>query len=374
MFKEANHIVAGIMLISLIFVSCNSDVDNIEQIRNSSPKYTDKTYVDIVKSHSIDVTQIGMLSKESDFDRLIDFDVRNNMYILDPYESKVWVFNEDGKLVRNFGRPGQGPEEFDRPNSIVIKGGNIYVFQGFYEYKIVDFEGHYISSHLAQIENRLKVKAIGENFYLFRGKTDRTLTKLELILSIEDDSFSGGKVIFKYIYPPGLAGPSYDFRWHNWLLISDNGEFYFPEDNLRKYSIIKYNKEGRPKLIFGRQYHIKEYSKEAKNRFYSIYEREIEKGELEFPISPPIVVNMFQDKKKNIWVISGETYEDNMNPNYENSIDIFNEKGEWLYSFKSKSLSRYCIYNNGMIYKIMPVNLDTYDQYIEVYKIKYYED
>jgi len=80
---------------------------------------------------------------------------------------------------------------------------------------------------------------------------------------------------------------------------------------------------------------------------------------------------MFQDNRKNLWVISGETYEDNRNPNYENTIDIFNKKGEWLYSFKSKFISRYCFFNNWKIYRVLPIDLDTYDQIIEVYEIKY---
>jgi len=374
MFKEVKHFIAGTILISIIFVSCNSNNDDIVKVNNSSPKFVDKKYVDLEKLHSIDVTQINMFSKESsrDFGRVIDFDKNNNMYILDEYESTISVFNENGEFVKTFGRKGEGPKEFSRPYILIIKKDEIYVFQGFFEYKIVNLEGEYISTHSIHIENPLKYKIIGDNFYLLRGKTDRTITKLELILlRIEDDNFSKSKEIFKYEYPPGLSGPSYDFTYTDWLLISNNGEFYFPEDNLNKYSIIKYNKEGKPELIFSRKYNKKEYSKEAKDRFYSHYEQQIKKGDMEFPQSPPVVRKMFQDNKRNIWVIAGETYEDNRNPDYENTIDIFNKKGAWLYSFKSKLLSRYCLYNDGRIYRILPINLDTYDQYIEVYKIKY---
>lgn len=372
MFKDAKQFVLSIILISLLLVSCNSS-DNIVKVINSSPKYLDK-YIELEKSYSIDVTQINIFSKDSDFQRLIDFDIHNNMYILDWYEGKISVFDENGKLLRQFGRKGQGPKEFLDANALVIKKDKIYVFQGFSGLKIVNLEGEYISNYVVQIENRLKVKAVGDIFYLFRGKTDRTFTELELILSIEDDTFTKRKEIFRYKYPLGLRGPDYDFRMYDWLLISDNGEFYFPEDNLNKYSIIKYDKEGKPKLIFGRIYKVKEYSKEAKERFYSIYKKEVERGQKEFPQTPPIVRNMFQDTKKNIWVVTGETYEDNMNPNYENTIDIFNEKGEWLYSFKSTILSRYCFYHAGRIYKVLPINLDTFNQYIEVYKIKYLKD
>ena len=371
---KVKQFIAGIILISIIFVSCNSNNDGIVKVSNSSPKFVDEKYVDLEKLSSIDVTQISMFSKESspDFERVIGFDKNNNMYILDEYESTISVFNENGEFVKTFGRKGQGPKEFSRPYTLIIKKDKIYVFQGFFEYKIVNLEGEYISTHSIHIENPLKYKIIGDSFYLLRGKTDQTFTKLELILlRIEDDDFSKSREIFKYEYPPGLGGPNYDFTYTNWLLISNNSEFYFPEDNFSKYSIIKYNKEGEPELIFSRKYNKKEYSKEAKDRFYSIYEQQIKKGDKEFPLSPPVVRNMFQDNKKNIWVISGETYEDNRNPDYENTIDIFNKKGEWLYSFKSKLLSRSCFYNDGRIYRVLPINLDTYDQYIEVYKIKY---
>lgn len=374
MFKEIKYFIAGFILIGIVFVSCNSNSDEIVKVDNSSPQFTDNKYVELEKLYSIDVTQISLFGKDtsSNLQRLIDFDENNNMYILDSFESKISVFNENGEFVKSFGRAGQGPNEFIRPNSLIIKEDKIYVFQGFFECKIVDLEGEYISTHSIHIENPLEYKIVGDNFYILRAKIDQTFTELELILlKIEGDNFSKSKEILKYDYPPGFRGPSYDFWWPNWLLILDTGEFYFPENNLSKYSLIKYNEDGEPELIFSRKYNIKEYSKEAKDRFYSMYEKQIERGDMEFPQSPPVVRTMFQDNKKNVWVISGETYEDNRNPDFENTIDIFNKKGEWLYSFKSKLISRYCFYNDGKIYRVLPINLDTYDQYIEVYKIKY---
>ncbi|MDH4272284.1 MAG: hypothetical protein OEW18_09945, partial [Candidatus Aminicenantes bacterium] len=169
----------------------------------------------------------------------------------------------------------------------------------------------------------------------------------------------------------GLKGPNYDFIWPNWLAISDSGEFYFPEDNLNEYSITKYTKEGKPALVFGRKYETREYSQQARDRFNSLFSRQIKKGEMKFPSSPPVLRKMFQDQRKNIWVISGETYEDNEDPDFENAVDVFSEKGEWLYSFKSKSISRNCLYSDGIIYGIPPPNPDTYEQRIEAYSIKY---
>ncbi len=372
MLGQAKYFIAGSLFLSIVFVSCNSNSDESVKVNNSSPKFVDTKYVELEQLHSIDVTQISLFNKDSsgDMQRLIDFDENNNMYILDSYECTISVFNEQGEFVRAFGKAGQGPKEFLRPWTMIINKNKVYVFQGNHEYKIVDIEGEYISSHLVYVENRLKHKIIGDSFYLLRGKIDQTFA-LELILSKYSSDFSKLQDLFMYKYPNGLQAPNYNFSWPNWLLILDNGEFYFPDANLSEYSITKYNKDGVPNLTFSRKYNIEKYSQEAKDRFYSLYEKQIESGDMEFPQSPPIVRYMFQDNRKNIWVISGETFEDNRNPDYENTIDIFDKEGEWLYSFKSKFLSRYCLYNDGKIYRVLPINLDTYDQYIEVYEIKY---
>jgi hypothetical protein len=70
-------------------------------------------------------------------------------------------------------------------------------------------------------------------------------------------------------------------------------------------------------------------------------------------------------------VISGETYEDNEDPEFENAVDVFGEKGEWLYSFRTKSISRNCLYNDGVLYAIPPMDPDTFEQRIEAFRIKY---
>ena len=49
MLKEVKHFIAGIGLISIVFVSCNSNNDDIVEVKNSSPKFVDKKYVDLEK-------------------------------------------------------------------------------------------------------------------------------------------------------------------------------------------------------------------------------------------------------------------------------------------------------------------------------------
>lgn len=366
-----NRFIPCALFISIVLTSCSSNHE-VVRVTGSRPRYADKK-IELEKLYVIDVTEISMFGKETSrgFDNVMGFDGRNNLYILDSYECKISVFDGNGRFVRSFGGPGQGPNEFYRPFMLFIKGEEIHVLQGWgFDFKILSLKGDFISTRSIQLENPLRFYVSGQNVYLFSGKTDPTFTRLEFILSrYESGRFDKAEVLLTHDYPPGLNGPNFDFIWPNWLLIPDDGEFYFPEDNLNKYSITKFGRDGKPALIFGRKYDLQEYSRQARDRFYALYSRQLESGTMKFPQSPPVVRKMFQDQKKNIWVVSGETYEDNEDPEYENTIDVFNGKGEWLYSFKSKSISKNCLYNDGKIYRILPIEQDTFRQTIEVYSL-----
>jgi len=373
MIEKTKLFVLGVVVIGAVLASCRSKSE-VVRVSGSRPKYADKK-IDLAKLSTIDVSRINMLSREKqiDFDDVMDFDKNGNLYILDSGECTISVFDNNGRFVRSFGRRGQGPKEFSLPSKLFIKSDEIFVLhERGTQFKIVNLEGEYLSTRLVSFENQLRYFVAGDDVYLFSGNVDQTFTKLEFILrKFEGGRFGQEKVLLTYPYPPGFRAPNYNFTWENWLLISDSGEFYFPEDNLNKYSIIKYDRDGKPVLIFDRTYEIREYSKKARDRFHSDYGRGIEAGMMKFPPSPPAVRKMFQDQKNNIWVVSGETSEDNEDPDYENTIDIFSGKGEWLYSFKSKSISTHCLYHDGKIYRIMLVNPENYELSIEVYGIKY---
>jgi len=50
----------------------------------------------------------------------IEVDSKEHIYVLDGRASSVIVFDKEGNHIRNFGREGQGPGEFQRPIDIVV--------------------------------------------------------------------------------------------------------------------------------------------------------------------------------------------------------------------------------------------------------------
>jgi len=361
------------ILLGTALTSCVSDKD-VVRVNGARPKYGDKR-IELKKLYTVDVTRINMFIRDTrgGFKNVVDFDKDKNMYILDTFESKISVFDAQGRPVRSFGGPGQGPKEFSRPGMLFILDDAIYIWQGFVnEFKIMSLDGEFVSTRRVSYENPLRYFVAGGDIYLFSGKTERSFTKLEFILRrFPGGRFENEETLFAKDYPPGLRGPEYDFVWPDWLLVSDNGEYFFPEDNLSKYSITKYSRRGKPALVFGRDYAVREYSKKARDRFYSLFRRDIDAGMRKFPETPPVVRKMFQDQRKNAWVVVGEIFEDSEDPGFENTVDVFSAKGEWLYSFKSKLISRNTLYDGGRFYSVPPVNMETFEQHIDVYEIRF---
>jgi len=80
---------------------------------------------------------------------------------------------------------------------------------------------------------------------------------------------------------------------------------------------------------------------------------------------------MFQDDRGHVWVISGETSEDSLDPEFLNTVDIFDRKGKWISSLRSQVVSKNSVFNAGKIYRVRPADISTDVQWIEVYAIKY---
>lgn len=353
-----------------IHSGCNKNNIDIPAINNHAPKIVGKDYVRLEKKYDIDVTEISLFNKTDNFKNFVDFDRNGNMFIADSFESKVFVYDNHGIFKYSFGAHGEGPNDLSTVNRILIDDAILRVFEGHNIIKNVTLDGKYLSRDIIYINNRLGVKRTGRDYYFMYGKTDDEFRRLDLIIARTDKHMSNSKDIIKYDNPEGMR-ESYEFKYYDWLLITADNELYFPEDNLNKYSIVKYDKEGKALKTIERKYDIHGYSDEAKSRFNAIYKKEIDDKRLTLPKNPPIINMMFEDANKNIWVLVGETYEDNRIDGYENLVDIFNNSGEWLHSFKTKHLSRNCIYNNGKIYRFVPADEKTSKQCIEVYEVKY---
>lgn len=78
--------------------------------------------------------------------RSIKVDDRENIYVLDWKEIKIKVFDKNGKLLKSFGKRGQGPGEMSMPVRMEITPGNNLVIDDLGNAKLIfySFDGTFI--------------------------------------------------------------------------------------------------------------------------------------------------------------------------------------------------------------------------------------
>jgi hypothetical protein len=85
------------------------------------PKYSGQSAPQLVFNKEISIPLVGRRY-------CFDVDDEGNIFLLESLKSRISIFNEDGKLVREFGKQGQGPGEFQNSVYLAIsKDKKVYV-------------------------------------------------------------------------------------------------------------------------------------------------------------------------------------------------------------------------------------------------------
>lgn len=366
--------------------SVENKTGDLKVIMNDEPKYSDKNFVTLEKLYNIDiletknfsVSQIGWM----------DTDDKGNLYALSNFEKVILVFDNKGNYLKTLGNPGQGPGELERPNTFFIRGNNIYIYENYNGLKIWDLDGNHIDylrkrgSNPEEIIHSPVFRPLGDEFlcsyYQRLNSPDYKNMIVNNKLGLFSEDLSHIKTLASLESDP-LKYFNYKLNYVN--VIDSERNTYFPVDP-DKYIITKYNLSGDVLLSFGRKYERERYSKESLERYAETYGRPIPSNStlvraspLDLPDYPPIVKHIMIDGMDNVWVIIGEWYSDGTDVSLITStIDIFNKKGEFLYTFKSHRLSQGCFIKTGRLYTkpLLTFSGNEYVDYgINVYKVHY---
>jgi len=161
------------LALSLFFLACtNSKKENqsvkkkhevkypiVIDLDNTEENKDEKTYTSSIFKPNVK-TIILETRKEILIGRIDKLQVYNDyLIILDyAYSKKIYVFNTDGKFIRNIGNQGNGPEEYSSVNDFSIdeKNGEVLLLDG-NKQKIMRYQiktGKYLKSKEIKIENK----------------------------------------------------------------------------------------------------------------------------------------------------------------------------------------------------------------------------
>ena len=303
-------------------MSCANNDTNDNIVINKEPKYKYiDNFITLEKLFSINTYDYDLVNNS-----WIDIDQNSNLYILDPFISKINIFDNKGSYLDTIGRIGQGPNELVKPFSFSIKNEKLYIHELNKGIKIWDLNGNYIDFILLNVFGNIGIfKFYDECFIGQQAFFDMSIPNI-IKWEISRFDYNANKINnICTINIDQTKNPK--FTLFHYLAINKDKHIFLAERG-NEYSISKYDFEGNLLLTIKRKYDRKKYSKSLKEYFKS-KKRNVSKY-------PPIIRYMFVDDKNLLWVIVGEWYHDN-NGEFQitSTIDIFNKDGEFLYTFES---------------------------------------
>ena len=343
--------------------------NGIPHVTNHAPQFGSSQFVELKKMYSIPAygTKDNGDTYEISYISSMDLDEDENLYVLGPREREISVFDKNGNHLRTFGGRGQGPQELSWADLFLYDEGLLLIFEGFDGIKIWDTYGEYIKKLRVPTSN-YEMFIISDNGYITgESVPSANITNWTSIFKKHSKDMLNSTEILSYNYSPYTDRYS---RPSSLFAIDAKLNFYFPEDQVT-YTMIKYNNSGDPLFSFSRDYDRLNYSQEAVDFFNSTFSEFVAEGRMP-PLhdNPPVARRTLIDSHGYIWIVSGETAQDNNNPGFRSTVDIFDSEGKWLQSFKSTAVTLTSIIRNDRLYSPSLYN-DKVEQFIDVFEIIY---
>lgn len=359
-----------------MLVCSNSNVDeNITKelidgvIVNYKPQYPEGEYISLTKLHDI-----RMIETEYEIPNIsgIVADEDNNIYILNIADRNISVFDDNGIYVRTMGREGQGPNELPAAMGIKYYKNNLYITSTPNEIKIWDLNGNYVDRFKFLTRNISGFYTGENNVYVITSRRQQISNIDNYIVRKYSLDISSFEDIITYESNPKI---DYSFYFPYSISMSKDENIYVPESPF-VYSIQKFDQNGELMLKFGRTYEYRDLSDDELDHYRERYRNFIADGYFSNnPDKARVIRRIMNDAYNNIWVLSGEIYEDT-GKYYQDTFDVFDQEGTWLQSVQlpkenlPNSFFRYTIQNNRLYTYTIPDPVDV-QQYVRVYEIHY---
>jgi len=363
-----------VLLYMLAVLNCGTkDIAEITgEYPQQLPLYADSEFVTLDLFTSINTQDLIVNIPEV---RNFDTDINGNIYITSRTENKIWKYTKEGKFVKTIGQIGFGPKDLMKPLNVSIINNKIHIYESYKGLKIWNLNGDYKdyilfgNNYLFPLFKEINDIIIGTyTEYDMYSEIDQNNIPMSIKIGIFNNKFEEIKGITSMDVK---TGDNLFYYPANFNAIDSNGYIYFPE-HPDKYIINKFDINGNQVLSFGRKYQRKEYSEIHKNWFEKAFHNE---RDISLPHYPGIVRHILIDDHNYVWVVVGEWYQDHKNSYVtKSSVDIFNNKGDFLYSFESDIFSENSFFKNGLLYtgpttsRAVPGDKNPY---INVYKINY---
>ncbi|MEZ4386158.1 MAG: 6-bladed beta-propeller [Candidatus Krumholzibacteriia bacterium] len=238
-------------------------------------------------------------------------DPDGNLYVLDSQLAQVMVFSPDGEHLRDVGRQGSGPGEYENPNQVVmLPDGTLGVSQLF-PGKLVRLSldgtprdnvtidssdgGFAVITNVRSGGGNLVIAGMEAKFDQATAHFDRHLfvRSYDLASTILHEYFAKDQV-WDFSTPFTLSELDADFVWFR-MAVDHQGRLVVGEPR-EDYAVSVYAADGTLERVFGRAYEPLRRDKAIKARFQAIMDAQLRQ-------MPPGTQTEVADMTQTIWGI-----------------------------------------------------------------------
>jgi hypothetical protein len=352
------------LLISLLFFCCRNkeskpiieEHNGVKIIDNPEfPEYSNRNVLRLVFKKELTIPLEGTRYS-------INVDEKGNIYAFDLQEGRIEVYDKKGKLVRKFGRKGQGPGEFLNPIFLSISPqNNLFTFDlQLRRIQVFDRQGN-----LLNIQDFPPLIGIPKSFK-FDSKINLYIHHAKSVGKTgEKEKLKQGVVFIDYLskFNSNFEKLSDIYKFNNefWKKSSEGKTFFLVHPNIfyyqidkndnlylghsSKYEILVYFWTGKLKKII-----------KKKARPIRVTNRDIKKLMEKFPEIRKYKANLKFAKYKpffsSFYILEGIgllvcTYENEWNEKGTITCDLFDEEG--IYVAKVEIPGYYACYHHGYV-------------------------
>ena len=352
------------------------EVDRVTIVRNSIEPLNPELRITFEEDLTIGA-EVGDENDMFGSQVFMNTDDEGNIYVTDRDRKAVRKYDPNGKFLHSFGRPGQGPGEFQDISEVRFDvEGNIYLNDvGNQRISFLKKEGNYIKGiKTPTIFERVVMNSRG--FYIAMSADNVELgksKKWDYFYGLFDDNF---KLIAEFLRLPQEANAQNKnqdslvhiladslsreaFAPYVSYVLGKNDSIYF--GNPKNYEIRVYSSDGTLEKIIQRDFRPVEISEKHKEYFIQNLSEQFlakipaqeEKRVFElvkYPKYKPAYERFTLMENGWIFVVVDSVREG------LKLVDIFNEDGEFLAQFETDISTDWLFFNNGKAYAVDTIN------------------
>lgn len=275
----------------------------------------------------------------------LDVDASGNIYTIDPKDVRIRVFDPQGKLLRAFGRKGQGPEEFSGPGSIqVTSNGKLLVFDVLNSrLSLLTPDGKSIRNVPSGVPALIVIKSDARGF-LYCLKTGVKENKRTQEILRYDPSLNPVRTIssFERSWNPRVINP---FPETYFADVTQNGDLVWGLTSAYRMDVV--DPEGKVLRRILKDHDPIKITPADRQRYLAKYAslHAPIRFEYEFPDYYPPVSRIIIDDRDQIFA---QTYEKDMQGGIRH--DVFSADGRYLGRFTLPENERMAVVKNNKLY------------------------